>query len=43
MAQRGKVNPLPLGPAPWVWPVKTLLVVVLAELAKLLGWVEKHM
>jgi hypothetical protein len=43
MAQSGKVNPLPPGPPPWVWPVKTEDVEVLAVLTKLEGVVEKHM
>lgn len=43
MAQRGKVKPLPLGPAPWVWPVKADEVGVLADWRKLVGVVEKHM
>ena len=42
MAQRGKVKPLPLGPPPWVWPVKAEEDEVLAVEAKLVGVVEKH-
>lgn len=43
MAHSGNVKPLPLGPPPWVWPVKAEEVAVLAELTKLDGVVEKHM
>jgi hypothetical protein len=43
MAQRGNVKPLPLGPPPWVWPVKADEVETLAVWEKLDGVVEKHM
>ena len=43
MAHSGKVKPFPLGPPPWVWPVKADDVDVLAVLTKLEGVVEKHM
>lgn len=42
MDERGNVNPLPLGPPPCVWPVKTEAVEVLADWRKLEGVVEKH-
>ena len=41
-AHSGNVKPLPDGPAPCVWPVKELDVVVLAVGKKLEAWVEKH-
>ncbi len=43
IAQSGKVKPLPLGPPPWVGPVKADDVEVLAVGRKLVGVVEKHM
>lgn len=36
------MKPLPLSPAPWVWPVKADEVEALAEWRKLEGVVEKH-
>ena len=42
MEQRGKVKPLPLGPPPWVGPVKMDEAEVLADDTKLEGVVEKQ-
>jgi hypothetical protein len=42
IAQRGKVKPFPLGPAPWVCPEKAEDVEVLAVWTKLEGVVEKQ-
>lgn len=42
MATKGKVKPLPAGPAPWVCPLNAVEDDRLALEWKLVGWVEKQ-
>lgn len=43
MQESGRINPLPDGPVPCVWPVQVVEALAVAEGMKLVGWVEKQM